>query len=95
MPAAVGTSLLVIAINSATALAARLGNHVHLDWPLLAAFTAAAIAGSLAGNRVASQQGAGDPGTGDSALLIVYACRPVPLLQPANSRATEARSPAN
>ena len=30
MPAAVGTSLLVIAINSAAALAARLGGHVHL-----------------------------------------------------------------
>jgi uncharacterized protein len=30
MPVAVGTSLLVIAINSATALAARLGGHVHL-----------------------------------------------------------------
>jgi uncharacterized protein len=55
MPTAVGTSLLVIAINSATALAARLGSHVHLDWPLLAAFTAAAIIGSLAGNRVASR----------------------------------------
>ena len=55
MPTAVGTSLLVIAINSATALAARLGSHVHLDWPLLAAFTAAAIAGSLVGNRVASR----------------------------------------
>ena len=55
MPVAVGTSLLVIAINSATALAARLGGHVHLDWPLLAGFTAAAIAGSLAGNRVASR----------------------------------------
>jgi len=35
MPAAVGTSLLVIAINSATALAARLGGHTSLDWPLL------------------------------------------------------------
>jgi uncharacterized membrane protein YfcA len=55
MPVAVGTSLLVIAINSATALAARLGGHVHLDWPLLATFTAAAVAGSLAGNRVASR----------------------------------------
>jgi uncharacterized membrane protein YfcA len=54
MAAAVGTSLLVISINSATALAARLGGHLHLDWPLLAGFTGAAIAGSLAGNRVAS-----------------------------------------
>jgi hypothetical protein len=55
MPVAVGTSLLVIAINSAAALLARLGGHSHLDWPLLAVFTAAAIAGSLAGHRVASR----------------------------------------
>jgi len=55
MPAAVGTSLLVIAINSAAALAARFGGHVHLDWPLLAVFTAAALAGTFAGNRVASR----------------------------------------
>ncbi len=55
MPVAVGTSLLVIAINSAAALLARLGGHSHLDWPLLAVFTAAAIAGSLVGHRVASR----------------------------------------
>ena len=54
MPTAVGTSLLVITINSAAALAARFGGHVHLDWPLLAVFTAAALAGTVAGNRVAS-----------------------------------------
>jgi hypothetical protein len=36
MPAAVGTSLLVISINSAAALAARLGGHVRLDWPVTA-----------------------------------------------------------
>ena len=50
MPAAVGTSLLVIGINSTAALAARLGGQVSLDWPLLAVFTAAALAGVLAGN---------------------------------------------
>jgi uncharacterized membrane protein YfcA len=55
MPAAVGTSLLVIAINSAAALAARLGGHLSLDRPLLAVFTAAAMAGMLAGNRIASR----------------------------------------
>ncbi len=55
MPVAVGTSLLVIAINSAAALTARLGGHVHLAWPLLGVFTAAALAGALAGNRVASR----------------------------------------
>jgi uncharacterized membrane protein YfcA len=55
MPAAVGTSLLVIAINSAAALAARLGGQVSLDWALLTVFTAAALAGVLAGHRVASR----------------------------------------
>jgi len=44
MPAAVGTSLLVIAINSAAALAARLGGPVSLDWALLAVFTVLLIA---------------------------------------------------
>ena len=55
MPVAVGTSLLVIAVNSATALGARLGGHVQLDWPLLALSTVSAIAGSIAGNRIASR----------------------------------------
>jgi len=55
MPAAIGTSLLVIAINSAAALTARFGSHVHLDWRLLAAFTIAALAGTFAGNRIASR----------------------------------------
>jgi uncharacterized membrane protein YfcA len=55
MPVAVGTSLLVIALNSATALAARAGQHVTLDWPLLGVFTAVAVLGSLVGGRVSSR----------------------------------------
>lgn len=55
MPVAVGTSLLVIAVNSATALAARATSGMHLDWTVIAAFTAAAIAGSLLGGRVAAR----------------------------------------
>ncbi len=55
MAAAVGTSLLVIAINSASALAVRLSGHIHMDVALVVAFTAAAIAGTLAGSRVASR----------------------------------------
>lgn len=55
MPVAVGTSLLVIAINSASALVARAGHGMHLNWALLGAFTAAAILGSFAGGRVASR----------------------------------------
>jgi uncharacterized membrane protein YfcA len=73
MPAAVGTALLVIAINSAAALAARLGGHVHFDWPLLAVFTAAALAGALAGNRVASRAGASRLTAAFTVLLIAVA----------------------
>jgi hypothetical protein len=54
MPEAVGTSLLVIAINSASALLGRIGTHVQLNWALVAVFIAAAVAGTLVGNRVAS-----------------------------------------
>lgn len=54
MPVAVGTSLLVIAVNSATALAARVGGAGTLDWPLIGVFTAAAVAGSIAGGRLTS-----------------------------------------
>lgn len=52
MPAAVGTSLLVIAINSAASLAGRVG-HVHFDWAVIVPFTLAAAVASAAGRRVA------------------------------------------
>ncbi|HET6965935.1 MAG TPA: sulfite exporter TauE/SafE family protein [Acidimicrobiales bacterium] len=52
---AVGTSLVVIAINSASALMSRVGTHVHLDLPVVFTFTAAAVAGTLAGSRLASR----------------------------------------
>ena len=52
MPTAVGTSLVVIAVNSAAALSARTG-HTTFHWSLLIPFALAALAGSLAGRRVA------------------------------------------
>ncbi|MDN5789353.1 MAG: sulfite exporter TauE/SafE family protein [Micrococcales bacterium] len=55
MPVAVGTSLLVIAVNSATALAARVQVAAELDWVLISIFTAAAVVGSLLGSRVAGR----------------------------------------
>ena len=73
MPAAVGTSLLVIAINSAAALAVRLGGPVALDWPLLGVFTAAALAGALAGNRLASRIDPARLSTAFSVLLVAVA----------------------
>jgi len=54
MPEAIGTSLLVIAISSAAALAARLGQHTAIAWPTLAIFTAAAILAASAGGPLVS-----------------------------------------
>jgi uncharacterized membrane protein YfcA len=54
MPVAVGTSLLIIAVNAAAALSARIG-HETFHWSLIVPFTIAAIAGSLAGKRVAER----------------------------------------
>ena len=50
MPAAIGTSLVVIAVNTATAFAARLGGPI--DWGTTLLFAAAAIAGVGAGTRI-------------------------------------------
>jgi len=82
MPVAVGTSLLVIAINSAAALTARFGSHVHLDWRLLAIFTVAALAGTFAGNRIASRVDASRLTAAFTVLLVAVAvyslCRSLP-----------------
>ncbi|RKN51226.1 sulfite exporter TauE/SafE family protein [Micromonospora endolithica] len=52
MPVAVGTSLVVIAMKSFAGLAGYLSS-VSVDWGLAVAVTAAAVAGSLAGGRLA------------------------------------------
>ena len=54
MRQAVGTSLLVIAMNSAAGFAGYLGT-VTLDWRFLAGFTTAAVAGALVGTSLASR----------------------------------------
>jgi hypothetical protein len=55
MSSAVGTSLLVITVNSTSALLSRLGTHVQLDVAVLVAFTAAAIVGTVVGSHIASR----------------------------------------
>ena len=56
MPTAAGTSLVVIAVNSAAALAARAGHgSLTLDWPLIGTFAAAAVTGVLAGGSLAGR----------------------------------------
>lgn len=54
MPQAIGTSLLVIAVNSAVALAARLATTT-VEWGITLPFTVAAVAGVLTGGRVADR----------------------------------------
>jgi uncharacterized membrane protein YfcA len=51
MPEAIGTSLLVIAVNSAVALSTRLAT-TSIDWKVTVPFTVAAVAGVLTGSRV-------------------------------------------
>lgn len=53
MPEAIGTSLLVIAVNSFVALTARVAS-AGIDWQVTLPFTVAAIGGVVAGERVAS-----------------------------------------
>ena len=54
MSTAAGTSLVVIAVNSAVALAARAGHGaLTLDWALIGVFTGAAVIGALAGGSLA------------------------------------------
>jgi uncharacterized membrane protein YfcA len=73
MPLAVGTSLLVIAINSAAAFVTRVGTGAHLDWPPVVALTLAAVVGSLAGARVGSRVDPRKLGMAFSLLLVAVA----------------------
>jgi uncharacterized membrane protein YfcA len=59
MPAAVGTSLMVIALNALAGFSGY-ASHVHVDPPLVAALAAAAVAGSFLGARLAAHV---DPGS--------------------------------
>ncbi|MFJ8487274.1 sulfite exporter TauE/SafE family protein [Streptomyces sp. NPDC094038] len=55
MRAAIGTSLLVITINSLTALAARAGAATDIDWSAVGPFAGAAILGAWDGRHLASR----------------------------------------
>jgi uncharacterized membrane protein YfcA len=59
MRAAVGTSLLVISVNSLAALAARTGAAERLDWAVVAPFAGAAILGAWDGKRLAAKVSGG------------------------------------
>lgn len=72
MPVAVGTSLLVIALNSAVALAARAADGTFV-WSVIIPFTVAAIVGSLAGTRLSDRVPANDLTRAFAGLLLVVA----------------------
>ncbi|MBW5251235.1 sulfite exporter TauE/SafE family protein [Streptomyces sp. NPDC006976] len=55
MRRAVGTSLLVITVNSLAALTARAGSGGGLDWALIGPFTGAAILGAWDGKRLSAK----------------------------------------
>ncbi|AWZ03443.1 MULTISPECIES: sulfite exporter TauE/SafE family protein [unclassified Streptomyces] len=55
MRTAVGTSLLVITVNSLAALTARTGSAAPLHWAVIAPFTGAAILGAWDGKRLAAK----------------------------------------
>ena len=72
MPEAVGTSLLIIAINSGVALASRLAT-TGVDWHVAVPFTIAALLGAFVGNRVVARLPSTHLVRSFSALLVVVA----------------------
>jgi len=72
MPMAVGTSLLIIAINSGVSLTARFGYN-HFDWSVIIPFTLAAVLASVLGKRVANRLPASALTRAFAALLLIVA----------------------
>lgn len=72
MPVAVGTSLVIIALNSLEALIARAG-HDTFHWAVIIPFTLAAVAGSLAGRRLAERASGTSLSRAFAGLLIAVA----------------------
>ena len=54
VPAAIATSLLIMVLNSAAALASRFGD-LAADWAVVVPFTLASVVGTLLGRRVAGR----------------------------------------
>lgn len=72
MQDAVGTSLLIIAMNSATSLAARVG-VADFDWSVIVPFTLAAMAATIAGKHVADRLPARRLQLAFAGLLVIVA----------------------
>jgi uncharacterized membrane protein YfcA len=72
MPEAIGTSLLVIAVNAAAGLAGRLAT-TSIDWAVTVPFTFAAVAGVLTGGHLADRLDAEGSLRWFAALLVAVA----------------------
>ena len=72
MPEAIGTSLLVVTINAAVALATRMLT-TSIDWAVTLPFTVAAVIGVLAGGKVADRLDAQRSLRAFAALLVAVA----------------------
>lgn len=70
--AAVGTSLLVIALTSSVAFSAHLASG-EIDWPVAAAMTASAIVGAIVGSRTSGHVSQVRLRQGFAALVVVLA----------------------
>ena len=66
---ATGTSLAVIAVTSAAALAAHLASE-GIDWSLTASFTAAGVIGAVAGTHATVRVPGSQPQLGFATLLV-------------------------
>jgi len=73
MDLAAGTSLVVIILTSAAALAARAGLGVTPDWGLVAVLTAASTVGGLLGARLAARLETSHLATAFTALVVAVA----------------------
>ncbi|MEO6205837.1 MAG: sulfite exporter TauE/SafE family protein, partial [Mycobacteriales bacterium] len=72
MPAAIGTSLVIISLNAAVSLAARHG-HGTFDWAVVAPFTVAAVAGALTGEQFSDRIPARALSRAFAVLLLIVA----------------------
>jgi uncharacterized membrane protein YfcA len=70
MEYAAGTSLVVITITSAAALAVRAGTGAHLDWLPVVALTATAAVAAVAGTRLADRIDASNLQAAFTALVL-------------------------
>lgn len=72
MELAVGTTLVVISMNSFAGLAGHLG-HVRIDWPIVLAVTGTAVVGSFIGGKLAGRIPPGTLRRGFGVFIIVMA----------------------